>query len=105
MLGQTLFMVCGYMTALHHHSGTSSQHYIITAGGISQGDIGPIDETTVVNLGSLPLASPCVQSISVAFEHCVLRDRVRQELPAGGASRKRHGLEYAKVWKPCRHFA
>ena len=31
-----------------------------------------------------------VQSISVAFEHCVLRDRVRRELSAGGASRKRH---------------
>ena len=52
-------------------------------------------------------ANSSVQSISVAFEHCVLRDRVhvRQELSAGGASRKRHGLEYAKVWKPCRHFA
>ena len=29
-----------------------------------------------------------VQSIAVAFEHSVLRDRVRQELSVGGASRK-----------------
>ena len=29
-----------------------------------------------------------IQSIFVAFEHCVLRDHVRQELSVGGASRK-----------------
>ena len=46
-----------------------------------------------------------LQSIAVAFEHCALRDHVRQELSVGGASRKWHGLEYARVWKPCRHFA
>ena len=48
---------------------------------------------------------PYIQSIAVAFEHCALRDHVRQELSVGGASRKWHGLEYARVWKPCRHFA
>ena len=50
-------------------------------------------------------ASRTVQSIAVAFVHCALRDHVRQELSVGGVSRKWHGLEYARVWKPCRHFA
>ena len=38
-----------------------------------------------------------IQSISVAFEHCILRDHVWQELSVGGASRKWHSLEYASL--------